>query len=200
MARRTKKGNKATINVDLSNVQEGAKSIPEGSYVVSVVKTEIKKSNNSGSDYIAIEFEVIEGKHKGAKLFHNCSLQPQALFNLKAVLAALGFDIPGKAFDLDINDMVGLECEVEVADEKYEGKTKSRIVDFLTSDSEDGEEEEDEDEEEEEDEEDEEDEEEDYSEMSLKELKAECKERGIKVKKGMKKPAIIELLEEDDEE
>ena len=40
----------------------------------------------------------------------------------------------------------------------------------------------------------------DYSEMSLSELKAECKDRGLKVKKGMDKDDLIELLEEDDEE
>ena len=47
---------------------------------------------------------------------------------------------------------------------------------------------------------DEDDEETDYSEMSLSELKAECKDRGLKVKKGMSKEDLIEMLEEDDEE
>ena len=45
-----------------------------------------------------------------------------------------------------------------------------------------------------------EDEDQDYSEMSLSELKAECKDRGLKVKKGMDKDDLIEMLEEDDEE
>ena len=36
--------------------------------------------------------------------------------------------------------------------------------------------------------------------MSLSELKAECKDRGLKVKKGMSKEDLIEMLEEDDEE
>ena len=58
---------------------------------------------------------------------------------------------------------------------------------------------------EEDDEEDDEDEEEeddtpDYEEMSLKELKALCKERGIKVSKKDDKDSLIEKLEEDDEE
>ena len=58
----------------------------------------------------------------------------------------------------------------------------------------------DDDEEDDEDEEDEEDEEEmDYSEMGLKELKAECKERDIKVPAKAKKKQLIALLEEDDE-
>ena len=48
-------------------------------------------------------------------------------------------------------------------------------------------------------EEDEDEEETDYSEMSLSELKAECKDRGLKVKKGMSKEDLIEMLEEDAE-
>lgn len=55
-------------------------------------------------------------------------------------------------------------------------------------------------EDEEEVEEDEEDEGNDYDDMSVKELKAECKERGIKVAKGLDKEDIIELLIESDEE
>ena len=55
---------------------------------------------------------------------------------------------------------------------------------------------------EEEDDEDEEDEDDtpDYEEMSLKELKALCKERGLKVTKKDDKDSLIEKLEEDDEE
>ena len=45
-----------------------------------------------------------------------------------------------------------------------------------------------------------EDEEVDYTEMSLKELKAEAKSRGIRVKKGMKRSEIVKALEADDEE
>ena len=181
----------------------------------------------------------------------------QALFKLKSVLLALGMDIPNKAFDLNLKDLIGLTCEVEVGHEVYEGKKRARILQY--NDPEDTEEEdsdEDDDEEsvedklaeldldelkdlakdldisasdikkakkakalinlimdsadeddilealgEDSDEDDEDDEEDqDYSEMSLSELKAECKDRGLKVKKGMDKDDLIEMLEEDDEE
>lgn len=53
----------------------------------------------------------------------------------------------------------------------------------------------------EDDEDDEEDEEEvDYTEMTVKELKAEAKDRGIRVKKGMKRSELVKALEADDEE
>lgn len=257
MATKSRKGrSSSSVNVDLSGVEASRKAIPEGTYEV-VVNEATQKNSRDGNPMIAFEFEVTEGAHKGAKLYENCSLQPQALFKLKSVLLALGMDIPNKAFDLNLRDLVGLTCEVEVGHEVYEGKKRARILQYNdpeeTQDEEDGDEEEesvedklseldldelkdlakdldisasdikkakkakalidlimdsadeddilealggDSDEEDEEDE----DEDQDYSEMSLSELKAECKDRGLKVKKGMDKDDLIEMLEEDDEE
>lgn len=270
----TRRGNqnKGGLKLDLSKVETSV-TIPEGNYIVEVEDVEVKVSENSGSNYLSFTFVIAEGKMKGQKLYHICSLQPQALFNLKGVLVALGFDIPDEEFELDTEALVGLQCGVEVSHEMYEGKKKSRITDFINldeaeadddEDDEDSDDEEDEDdesevdleeldkdelkelakalkisakkikkakteedlielieeeadeddiadkynelfgddEEDEDDEDDDEDEEDenDYEEMTLKELKAEAKERGLKVKKGMSKDDIIEMLEEDDEE
>ena len=254
----------SSVNLDLSGVEVSRRAIPEGTYAVVVNKAELTKSRE-GNNMIKMEFEVTEGPHKGAKLFENCSLQPQALFKLKSVMLALGMDIPNGSFDLDTNDLVGLNCEVEVGHETYEGKKRARILEYINAEESDEEEEDSDDSEDEddgdevdleekleemskdelkdlaleldiskkkvlaakkakalidlildeadeeelmalldgendEDEEDEDDEEADYSEMSLSELKAECKDRGLKVKKGMSKEDLIEMLEEDDEE
>ena len=255
MATKSRKGrSSSSVNVDLSGVEASRKAIPEGTYEV-VVNEATQKDSRDGNPMIAFEFEVTEGAHKGAKLYENCSLQPQALFKLKSVLLALGMDIPNKAFDLNLRDLVGLTCEVEVGHEVYEGKKRARILQY--NDPEESQEEDsdgesvgdklseldldelkdlakdldisssdikkakkakalidlimdsaDEDDllealgedSEEEEEEDDDDEDQDYSEMSLSELKAECKDRGLKVKKGMDKEDLIEILEEDDEE
>lgn len=251
----------SSVNLDLSGVEVSRRAIPEGTYAVVVNKAELTKSRE-GNNMIKMEFEVTEGPHKGAKLFENCSLQPQALFKLKSVMLALGMDIPEGSFDLDTNDLVGLNCEVEVGHETYEGKKRARILEYINAEEADEEEEDSDDSDEEgddvdleekleemskdelkdlaleldipkkkvlaakkakalidlildeadeeelmalldgenEDGEDEEEEETDYSEMSLSDLKAECKDRGLKVKKGMSKEDLIEMLEEDDEE
>ena len=59
---------------------------------------------------------------------------------------------------------------------------------------------EDEEEEEEDSDEEEEEEEVDYTDWTIKDLKGECRARGIKVTKGMKKSDLIKALEADDEE
>ena len=259
MAKSSRKGRNDSVNVDLSGVESSRKTIPEGTYTLTVNAVNQKNSSNN-NPMIAFEFEVADGPYKGAPLYENCSLQPQALFKLKSVLEALGFEIPNKAFDLNLRDLIGLTCEVEVGHEVYEGKKRARILEYLTpdlDDEEDGEDGEDDDEDgledrlseldldelkdlakdldisasdikkakkaealinlimdsadeddilealgEDSDEEDEDDDDEspDYSEMSLAELKAECKDRGLKIKKGMDKDDLIEMLEEDDEE
>lgn len=53
---------------------------------------------------------------------------------------------------------------------------------------------------EDEDEDDEDDDEPDYTSMSIKALKTECRDRGIKVKKTMEKADLIKALEADDKE
>lgn len=261
MAKSSRKGRGSTsVNVDLSGVETSRKTIPEGTYTL-VVDSATQKSSQGGNPMIVFEFSVAEGKYQGSKLYENCSLQPQALFKLKSVLIALGMDIPNKAFDLDLKDLIGLTCEAEVGHEVYEGKKRARILEYIDpsdsdSDEDDSEDEDDDDtdvestlmemdlddlkdlakeldissssikkakkvkamvelimseadeddilealgDEEDEDDEDEEDGEKDYSEMSLDELKAECKDRGLKVKKGMDKDYLIEMLEEDDED
>lgn len=257
MATKSRKGrSSSSVNVDLSGVEASRKAIPEGTYEV-VVNEATQKDSRDGNPMIAFEFEVTEGAHRGAKLYENCSLQPQALFKLKSVLLALGMDIPNKAFDLNLRDLVGLTCEVEVGHEVYEGKKRARILQYNDLEDTQDEDEEETDEEsvedklaeldldelkdlakdldiaasdikkvkkvkalinlimdsadeddilealgEDSDDEDEEEdgEDQDYSEMSLAELKAECKDRGLKVKKGMDKDDLIEMLEEDDEE
>lgn len=195
-----KNKNKKEISIDLTGVETGVKAIPEGTYSVKVAEAELTESQSSGAPMLKIVFEVTEGKHKGSKLFENVSLQPQALFKLKSLLTALGYDIPEGAFDLDTADLIDLECEVEVAHEKYEGRNRARIVEFIGEESDDEDDDSDEDEDEDDDEEEEEDDEEDYDSMSLKDLKALAKEKGIKVTKGMDKDEIIEALEEADDE
>lgn len=175
------KGNKRTVKVNMEGVEAGMVAIPEGDYHVKVKKIEQKEGESSGKPYLNWELEVIEGSHKGSKLFHTTSLQPQALFNLKSTLIALGESVPNKAMNLDLDALEGGEMRVAVAHETYEGKKRARVVEVFPLDE--GEEEEI-----------------DYSEMDLDELKALCKEREITVGKKDKKAQLVEKLEAWDEE
>lgn len=130
----TKKPPKKTaLSVDFSDTETQA-LLPEGEYVLEVDEVEQKTSDNSGSDYLGFTFKVAEGDFKGKKVYHNCSLQPQALFNLRGVLEALGYEVPTGVMELDPTDLIGERCGASIAHEKYEGKTKLRPVEFFPED------------------------------------------------------------------
>lgn len=50
--------------IDTSN------TIPEGEYVVAITESEKKTSKKSGSDYLQLKLQVIDGPRKGFTLFH----------------------------------------------------------------------------------------------------------------------------------
>lgn len=99
------------------------------------------------------------------------------------------------AYDNEVAMMEDSDEDEEEDSEEEETKNK-KDKKTRKAKAEEEEEEEDEDEEEE----DSDDDEEDYSDWSLKELKKECRERGIKVTKSMGKADLVKALEADDEE
>lgn len=127
--RRGKKA--ASIAVDFSDT-ESSGVVPEDDYVFEVSEVTKETSDNSGADYLSWKLEISEGEYKGRHLFHNTSLQPQALFNLRAVLEALGYDVPQGAMDIDLDDLVGERGACSVIHEEYKGKTKARPAEFFT--------------------------------------------------------------------
>jgi len=129
----TRSSKKKAISVNFSDT-ESQGTLPEGDYLLEVDEVEQKTSENSGNDYLAITFKVAEGQYKGKKVWHNCSLQPQALFNLRGVLEALGFEVPQGVMDLDPADMLGEICGGTVNLETYEGKKKARVTEFFHPD------------------------------------------------------------------
>src|SRR5690606_29376245 len=167
------------IEIDMRGVSSRG-ICPEGIHKVKVQKVTREISERSAKPYLAWELKT----SGGYTLYYNTSLQPQALFNLKNVLLALGYDVPDAVLRLDLRELKGLEAYVEVMHEVYEGKKRAKIVQFLGPDEveeeeledeediEDAEEEEEEIEEEEEEDEDDEDDEdeeegEDLDDMSL---------------------------------
>lgn len=193
--------------------------VPEGDYEVKVSEV-TKQESSAGKPYLKWVLVITEGSCKGQKVYHNTSLQPQALFNLKSVLLSLGQSVPNKVLKLDLDELEGETMGVTISHELYEGKKKPRISEtFPLEDTSiggedeeeegetEGEEEETEEEEaEEEAEEGAEEEEVDLDNMNLAELIKFAKDNGFKLelsikdKRNVKKvrEAIEAALEETD--
>jgi hypothetical protein len=126
MARTRGKAKAGVISVDFTGVESSGK-VEEGRQLLTVDGTpEIKVSENSGADYINWKF-----KAQGGAIYHTTSLQPQALWNLRNVLEALGLEVPEAAMDLDLSEMDGLTCGGEVEHEVYQGKKRPRLIDLF---------------------------------------------------------------------
>jgi len=123
------------ITVDFTGVESGGGRvrIPEGDYGLRIKDVKGKKGEESGKNYLALNFEVISGDKKGLKkvLAHSCSLQTQALWNFRNLLEACGKQVAAKALKIDLDKLVGLECAGTVIDDEYEGRKKSVITAFF---------------------------------------------------------------------
>ena len=150
------------LKIDFSDVDERV-DIPEGTYRVRVKNVEKRVSEKSDKPYLNWELQIVDGDAKGGTLYHTTSLQPQALFNLRDTLTALGFKVPKSAINLDLSKVIKREMAVKVTMEEYQGKDRPRISNVFSVTKLD-------EEPEEEDVEDEEEEEEDVEDLDLDEL------------------------------
>ena len=66
-------------NFDATTVEPSAPRdftpIPAGKYAMQIVASEMKLTNDGGGQYLSLEHEVIDGEHKGRKLWNNLNLK-----------------------------------------------------------------------------------------------------------------------------
>jgi len=126
------------ISVNLTGVETKATPLPPGYYRGAVSQCE-QKISQSGNAYIAWVFTVVSPEEfMGRKAFYNTSLQPQALWNLKKMLQALGYsedDLSGE-IEFEPTDLLGIEATLVVVEDEYKGETTSRVDQVLPMGSE----------------------------------------------------------------
>jgi hypothetical protein len=127
---------KKKVTVDFAGVESGggSRAIPDGRYVGEVKKVVQKEGESSGKPYLNWLFNTLRPHHKGAGVYHNTSLQPQALFNLKNLLEAMGVDVDDGEMELALEEYVDMEVGYEIVNEEYQGKQKPQIVAFFPPD------------------------------------------------------------------
>lgn len=133
------------LSLDFTGVESGGgRAVPDGDYIAIIDKI-TEEESSEGNPYLAWQWKITEaGEAKGARIYDNTSLQPQALWRLKSLLEVLGEEVPEGAMDLDIGDLIGRSAKLEIANEKYQGKDRPRVTGFspLAAESEEEDEEE----------------------------------------------------------
>ena len=127
-----KKRKKNVVSIDFTDV-EGSNLVSDGEKLVGVYGKTIETGESSGAEYIAWEFIIKAPEEEaGRKLYTNTSLQPQSLWVLRNLLEAAGMEVPQQAMDIDLNDFdEDTELGVMIENEKYKGKDKPNVVDFI---------------------------------------------------------------------
>jgi hypothetical protein len=115
------------VTVDFTGVEAGG-LISEGLHTAEIVEAEVRESS-TGNDMINLKCKIFgDDPEAGRVFYHICSLQPQALFNLRTVLQSIGHEVPEGVYEFNPQDMVGGVAQVEITHDVYEGKTRSKAA------------------------------------------------------------------------
>ena len=109
------------ITLDFSEVKDQI-VLDEGMYNVTIKKAE-EKVSASGKPMLFVVFEEDETK---SAIFENYLLTPEALWKLKDLLKAAGFDTSA-SMDFDPSELVGIPFKAKVIKEEYNGEERNKI-------------------------------------------------------------------------
>jgi hypothetical protein len=123
--------NKNVISVDFTDVEAGGgMPTPDGYYVAEIMEAKQEVSQN-GNDMVVVRWKT----NLGSTVFDRFVLLPQSLWVLRTALDCMGYDTPDGPFDLDVDDLVGEKCGLEIVNEEYEEKDQPRVTGYLTVDT-----------------------------------------------------------------
>ena len=98
--------------------------IPEGVHEL-MIKTVEPKVSKAGNDMWLVTFEDVETKNV---VWENYTFVDKALFKVKELFDALGYDTDTEAFELpDPQDIIGNYVKAKIVMDEYEGQPVSRV-------------------------------------------------------------------------
>lgn len=111
--------------------------LPAGTYVCSIVASEKRETKAGTGSYLLLEFDVMEGPHKGRKLWDrlniwNPSQQASEIANrtLSAICTAVNLPVPGSSEALHNRP---LALTVAIVNRKDTGEPTNRIKGYKAS-------------------------------------------------------------------
>ena len=128
----------SNLSVDFSQVEdrrEGGKAahVPEGDYLLRVDGCEKRQNKAKDGEYLAWKMGIAKPEKYKTKgfIYHNTSLKPEALWNLRNFLEDLGLKIEKKTLNIPIAKIVANHMLIGATlqdGEPYNDKVKSEIA------------------------------------------------------------------------
>lgn len=120
------------IQVDMTGVTtEGPPALEIGKYPAVITKADVHPSKSSGEPTLYLELSVGE---EGRTMRWNTSLGEKSLWRLKRMLVNIGLEVPDGPFELDEQELVGLECVADVGQEPHyrePNRVQNRVLGIL---------------------------------------------------------------------
>lgn len=115
----------AIMNLDFSNVPS-RDPLPEGVYPARVAKVDSVISKSSGNSMLKIEFDILDEDYTGRKVWGNYVLTESCLWKVMELFKALGLSCDA-VVELDTEELIGLECNLKIAQREYDGQIQNEI-------------------------------------------------------------------------
>ena len=112
--------------VDLTDVQSSAFSIPDGNYKVKCVDIE-QSVSKGGNPMFVWTFEVSEGEHTGFQSKVFTAITPAAMWKVAETVQALGIGQTGSVVKFKRTDVINKECGALIEQNEYNGQVRSQI-------------------------------------------------------------------------
>lgn len=110
-------------------------AVPAGTYRVRVIEAS-EDTSKSGNDMVKLKLRVLKPDGgEGPALFDYLVLSENASWKIDQFLAACGHPTAeGDDVSLDVDDMIGWECEADLSVEEYNGKKSNKVAAYVVAD------------------------------------------------------------------
>lgn len=113
------------LKIDFSGVKDSEVVDGWHSVVIFAVTPDISKNGNK---LLKVQYKIQGGPSNGRSVFDNKMLETDALWSTKQWLRKLGqMKKEDTQWTGKVSDLVGLECEIRIVNEDYEGDKQPRV-------------------------------------------------------------------------
>lgn len=116
----------AKISIDFSDVKAPSFSTVHqapGVYNAEIAGVEMTKTKSDNTDMLV--FAIVSGP---GRYPYYCKIVPNQLWKLRELIEASGTKVPNKVVQIDPAKYVGAKINVELEDDTYNGKLRSRVA------------------------------------------------------------------------
>lgn len=98
-----------------------------GVYNAEIASVELTKTKSDNTDMLVFAIKAGSGRYP-----YYCKIVPNQLWKLRELVEAAGTKVPNKVVQIDPAKYVGAHINVELEDDSYQGKLRSRVARVAT--------------------------------------------------------------------